>query len=108
MRARAICRTSATSVVESRGSARNSRLPSDTSAAPCTRGKIRRSSDLALLVSALETRDTWHRLLLLEEPTTARRELLATLFRVVVAPGNGVRLLAREDLVEVLAAEHPE
>jgi Helix-turn-helix domain len=68
----------------------------------------RRSSDLALLVSALETRDTWHRLLLLEEPTTARRELLATLFRVVVAPGNGVRLLAREDLIEVLTADHPE
>lgn len=73
-----------------------------------TKWLARRSSDLALLVSALETRETWHRLLLLEEPTTARRELLATLFRVVVAPGNGVLLLAREDLIEALMAEHPE
>jgi hypothetical protein len=69
---------------------------------------VRRSADLALLTSTFESRDTWHRLLLLEEPSTARRELLAALFRVVIAPGNGVRLLAPDDLVEVLASEHPE
>jgi hypothetical protein len=68
----------------------------------------RRSSDLALFTSAFEPRDTWHRILLLEEPSTARRELLATLFRVVVAPGNGIRLLMREDLVEVLTSAHPD
>jgi hypothetical protein len=68
----------------------------------------RRSADLALLTSTFESRDTWHRLLLLEEPSSARRELLAALFRVVIAPGNGVRLLAREDIVEVLALKNPE
>jgi hypothetical protein len=69
---------------------------------------VRRSADLALLTSTFESRDTWHRLLLLEEPSAARRELLAALFRVVIAPGNGVQLLPREDLVEVLTSEHPE
>ena len=67
-----------------------------------------RASDLSVVVSAVGARDTWHRLLLLEAPSPARRELLGALFRVVVAPGSGVHLLPREDLVEVLGAEHPE
>lgn len=67
-----------------------------------------RAASLALLVQASEANDTWHRLLVLDEPSTARRELLSTLFRVVVAPGDGVRLLPAEEIVEVLADEHPE
>lgn len=67
-----------------------------------------RAASLALLVQASEGHDTWHRLLVLDEPSTARRELLSTLFRVVVAPGNGVRLLAVEEIAEVLADKHPE
>lgn len=67
----------------------------------------RRSADLALL-EAHEARDTWHRLLLLEELSTAGRERLGTLFRVVVAPGGGVRLLSTAELADVLGAEHPE
>jgi hypothetical protein len=67
-----------------------------------------RAASLRLLVQPWEARDTWHRLLVLDEPTTARRELLSTLFRVVVAPGNGVRLLPAEDIAEVLASGHSD
>ena len=39
---------------------------------------------LGLLASAVHGHDRWHRLLLLERASTARRELLHALFRVVV------------------------
>jgi DNA-binding Xre family transcriptional regulator len=61
-----------------------------------------------LLVEATEAHDTWHRLLVLDKPSTARRELLSTLFRVVVAPGDGVRLLSTAEIAEVLATQRPE
>ncbi len=67
-----------------------------------------RAASLALLVQASEAHDTWHRLLVLDEPSTARRELLSTLFRVVVAPGDGVRLMPAEEIAEVLADKRPE
>jgi hypothetical protein len=38
----------------------------------------------------------------------ARRELLSSIFRVVLAPDEGVRLVAQIDLEEILAAPHPE
>jgi Helix-turn-helix len=67
-----------------------------------------RAASLSLLVDAVEAHHTWHRLLVLDQPSTARRELLSTLFRVVVAPGDGVRLLPAAEIAEVLAHEHPE
>jgi hypothetical protein len=63
---------------------------------------------LALLVSALVPSDTFHRVLLLERATTARRELLHAHFRVVVAPDDGVRLLGPRDLAGVIHDEHRE
>jgi hypothetical protein len=66
-------------------------------------------SGLRLLhVARTEKHETWHRILTLEELDTPRRELLGALFRVVVAPGGGTKLLPAEDLAEVLAAEDPE
>jgi hypothetical protein len=44
-------------------------------------------------------------MLLLERAGTARRELLHALFRVVVAPDDGVRLLEPHELVEAMADE---
>jgi DNA-binding Xre family transcriptional regulator len=46
-----------------------------------------------------------HRLLLLNEATGAQKDLLHLLFRVVVAPGNGVTLLPIDELREVLASD---
>jgi len=46
-----------------------------------------------------------HRLLLLNEATGAQKDLLHLLFRVVVAPGDGVNLLPVEELRDVLASE---
>jgi hypothetical protein len=63
------------------------------------------SNALHLLTRTVPAHDTWHRLLLLERASTARRELLHALFRVVVAPDDGVRLLPPEELVEVIADE---
>lgn len=59
-------------------------------------------ASLGLLASAVHANDRWHRLLLLQRATTARRELLHALFRVVVAPDDGVRLLPTEELAEVM------
>lgn len=53
-------------------------------------------------------RGRWHRLLLLERASTARRELLHALFRVVVAPDDGVSLLPPEELAEVMDDEGAE
>jgi hypothetical protein len=66
------------------------------------------SADLTLLVNAVHVHDRWHRVLLLERATTARRELLHALFRVVVAPEDGVHLLPLEELAEVVADERAE
>jgi hypothetical protein len=63
---------------------------------------------LAMLTKALRARDVWHRLLILHKASTARRETLAALFRVVIAPDDGVQLLPREELVEVLASPKSE
>jgi hypothetical protein len=57
---------------------------------------------LGLLASAVHADDRWHRLLLLHSATTARRELLHALFRVVVAPDDGVRLLPADELTDVM------
>jgi hypothetical protein len=57
---------------------------------------------LGLLASAVYANDRWHRLLLLQRATTARRELLHALFRVVVAPDDGVQLLPADELAEVM------
>jgi hypothetical protein len=59
---------------------------------------------LGLLASAVNGNDRWHRLLLLQRASTARRELLHALFRVVVAPDDGVRLLPADELAEVMRA----
>src|SRR5664280_501731 len=59
---------------------------------------------LTTLTQALRARDVWHRLLVLQKANTARREALASLFRVVIAPDDGVKLLPQEELVEVLAS----
>ena len=48
---------------------------------------------LALFADAVHNHDRWHRLLLVHRASTARRERLHALFRVVVAPEDGVRLL---------------
>jgi hypothetical protein len=45
------------------------------------------------------------RLLALEPMQPSRRELLETAFRIVIAAGNGIRLLDKEELAEVLASE---
>jgi hypothetical protein len=62
----------------------------------------------AMLFLALEGHDTWHRLLLLERASTARRELLHVAFRVVVATDDDVRLLPTEEMADVLTDEHAE
>jgi len=69
---------------------------------------VQRSRALLKLLKDVQAKDTWHRLLVLDEPTMARRETLSAVFRVVVSPGGGVRLLSTEDLAEVFSAEHPE
>lgn len=60
------------------------------------------------LVTTQRRADTWHRILILKKPSAARRETLCALFRDVVAPGNGVRLLPNKELLEVLWSAHPE
>jgi hypothetical protein len=57
---------------------------------------------------ASETHDTWHRLVTADELDTPRRELLGALFRVVVAPGGGTKVLPLDEIKEVLTADHPE
>jgi hypothetical protein len=62
------------------------------------------SSVLAAWMTTIKSHDTWHRLLVPHRTTAARRELLQTLFRTVVAPDDQVKLLPVEELVEVLAS----
>jgi hypothetical protein len=74
----------------------------------CARWIIVDSSAIALLASAVQAHSTWHRVLFLEPARTPRRELLHALFRVVIAPDDGVRLLSRPELKEVLASARSE
>jgi len=46
------------------------------------------------------------RLLLLEQLSPARKEHWQTLFRTVVSPGSGLKLIEEEELIEVLSAEN--
>jgi hypothetical protein len=64
------------------------------------------SNALALFADAVQANDTWHRVLFLQRARAARRELLHALFRVVVAPDEGVRLLPNTELQEVMGDEH--
>jgi DNA-binding XRE family transcriptional regulator len=64
------------------------------------------ASALALFADSVEVHNTWHRVLFLERARAARRELLHALFRVVVAPDEGVRLLPNAELKEVMGDEH--
>jgi DNA-binding Xre family transcriptional regulator len=64
-----------------------------------------RASDLASLASVGHREKGNLRLLLCEGISSVRREFLQTLFRTVVAPGGGIRLLEPEELAEVLGSE---
>jgi hypothetical protein len=74
----------------------------------CARWVIVDASALALFANAVQAHDTWHRLLFLEQASTPRRELLYALFRVVIAPDDGVRLLPKPELRDVLADRSAE
>lgn len=63
---------------------------------------------MALFAKAADVHETWHRVLLMESATTARRELLHALFRVVVAPADGVRLLPANELAAAVADPRAE
>jgi DNA-binding Xre family transcriptional regulator len=49
---------------------------------------------------------TDHRLLLMEETIGVQRDVLHVIFRIVVAPGNGMQILPMDELREALAAPH--
>ena len=67
-----------------------------------------RASALRLL-SGLAGRPTGdQRLLLLDAPPDARHGLLHALFRFVVAPAEGVQLLATDEVAEILGSETKE
>jgi hypothetical protein len=59
------------------------------------------------LFSRLSSRDTFHRLLVLEPLSVPRRALLAAFFRSVLAPGEGITLLSPEELAEVMESDNP-
>lgn len=67
-----------------------------------------RSSALSLLPLATKPRTNRHRLLVLQSPSAPRRELLSSLFHVVVAPSKDVQLLPEAEVAAVLGEEHPE
>lgn len=69
---------------------------------------FRASAFSGLLGQMSEPKDTWHRLLLLQRPSPGRHEVLRAFFRVVVSPNESMKLLAAEDLVDVLKSERPE
>src|SRR5262249_45359894 len=60
------------------------------------------AAPLRHLSAASGTYGTSNSLLVLEGMTIARRELLDAVFKVVIAPGDGVTLVPKEVLVEVL------
>jgi hypothetical protein len=68
----------------------------------------RESDALVPLSVSMQSHDRWHRLLLLEHVTASRLELLHSIFRVVVALGDGVHLLASPELEEVMLDERAE
>jgi len=68
---------------------------------------IEASAGLDLLVR-IEAHNPWHRLLVLFETKPVRRECLQAQFRDVIAPGEGVHLLNKEELAEVFATDHPD
>lgn len=68
----------------------------------------RRANQLRPLAQQSRSRFSNHRLLLLEETGGAQRTFLNVVFRVVVAPGNGVHLLPVSEILDVLAAENPQ
>lgn len=68
---------------------------------------IEASSELDLLLR-IEAHNPWHRALVLVEMKPIRRECLRAQFRDVIAPGDGVCLLGKEELAEVLATENPD
>ena len=59
---------------------------------------------LGVLSAVLVGTPADRRLLLLERVSSARRELLRARFRILVEAGEGVRLLANEELSEVIAS----
>lgn len=67
-----------------------------------------RSSAVQRVFEGVRPRDTFHRLLVLEAISVARRELLSSYFRAVVAPGDGVRLVSECDLAEILCSPYAE
>jgi len=71
----------------------------------CARWVIVDANALILFANAVQAHDTWHRVLFLERAGMPRRELLHALFRVVVAPDDGIRLLPQLELQEVMADE---
>jgi DNA-binding Xre family transcriptional regulator len=62
-------------------------------------------SQLVALAESGKLLESNHRLLLLDEATGVRKDLLHLLFRVVVAPGKGVSLLPNDELRDVLASD---
>jgi len=62
-------------------------------------------SQLVALAESGRLLESNHRLLLLDETPSVRKDLLHLLFRVVVAPGKGVSLLPPDELREVLASD---
>lgn len=69
---------------------------------------IAEAPDAVRLLAGAGSCDTWHRLILLTEPSRVRREFLDARFRVVIAPGETVHLLDKKELVEIFATAHPE
>lgn len=65
---------------------------------------VRDVSRLVALVGSAVLKSN-HRLLLLDEVTSVRKDLLHLLFRVVVARGKGVSLLPLDELREVLSSD---
>ncbi len=56
------------------------------------------------LAEMLRPSETWHRLLVMRPTTKPRRDFLGTLFRSIVAPDDGARLLPTEALIAALSA----
>ena len=63
-----------------------------------------RASQLSGLADQASLLRPNHRLLLLNETRGAQRDLLHVIFRIVVAPGDGMHILPVEELKEALAA----
>ena len=77
-----------------------------------TRRGIWISSDAKYLTQQLaqvSPKNTWNRLLLIaQDVTETRLELLSVYFRSIVTPVKGIKLLDPEELADVLDADQPE